>query len=82
MGVYIMNIMPLICQAKFADMEPPTPEERQAVQNACEPYVQQMRHCRQCRSDAFGLIGKDLSQMSEERRNTIKLEMAKKAEEV
>ncbi len=80
MGVYIMNIMPLICQARFADMEPPTPEERQELQNACEPYVQQMRHCRQCRSDAFGLIGKDLSQMSEERRNTIRLEMAKKGE--
>jgi nitrogen fixation protein NifB len=40
-----------------------------------------MRHCRQCRSDAFGLIGKDLSQMSEERRNLIKLEMQKKAED-
>ncbi|MBC7084899.1 MAG: nitrogenase cofactor biosynthesis protein NifB [Methanomethylovorans sp.] len=77
MGVYIMNIMPLICQAKFADMEPPTPEERLALQNACEPYVRQMKHCRQCRSDAFGLIGKDLSQMSEERRNTVKLEMTK-----
>lgn len=80
LGVYIMNIMPLICQAKFADMEPPTPEEQQTVQKACEPYVQQMRHCRQCRSDAFGLIGKDLSQMSEERRHTIKLEMSEKAE--
>jgi nitrogen fixation protein NifB len=36
-----------------------------------------MRHCRQCRSDAFGLLGKDLSQMSEERRNLIKMEMKK-----
>ncbi len=78
LGVFIMNVMPLICQAKFAHMEPPTPAERKAVQDQCEPYVQQMRHCRQCRSDAFGLIGKDLSQMSEERRNTIKLEMKKK----
>ncbi|MBN2110700.1 MAG: nitrogenase cofactor biosynthesis protein NifB [Methanosarcinaceae archaeon] len=78
LGVYIMNVMPLICQAKFADMEPPTPAERKAVQDACEPYVQQMRHCRQCRSDAYGLIGKDLSQLSEERRNVIKLDMKKK----
>lgn len=77
LGVFIMNVMPLICQAKFADMEPPSPAYRQEVQNLCEPYVQQMRHCRQCRSDAFGLIGKDLSQMSEERRNLIKLEMNK-----
>jgi len=77
LGVYIMNVMPLICQAKFADMEPPSPAYRQEVQNSCEPYVQQMRHCRQCRSDAFGLLGKDLSQMSEERRNLIKMEMKK-----
>ncbi len=81
LGVFIMNVMPLICQAKFADMEPPSPAYRQEVQDSCEPYVQQMRHCRQCRSDAFGLIGKDLSQMSEERRNLIKLEMQKKAED-
>ncbi|AFV24824.1 radical SAM family Fe-S protein [Methanolobus psychrophilus R15] len=81
LGVFIMNVMPLICQAKFADMEPPSPAYRQEVQDSCEPYVQQMRHCRQCRSDAFGLIGKDLSQMSEERRNLIKLEMQKKSED-
>jgi nitrogen fixation protein NifB len=81
LGVFIMNVMPLICQAKFADMEPPSPAYRQEVQDSCEPYVQQMRHCRQCRSDAFGLIGKDLSQMSEERRNLIKLEMQKKDED-
>ncbi len=78
LGVFIMNVMPLICQAKFADRTPPSPAECREVQNKCEPYVQQMRHCRQCRSDAYGLIGKDLSQMSEERRNLIKLDMEKK----
>ncbi|NYT19460.1 MAG: nitrogenase cofactor biosynthesis protein NifB [Methanosarcinales archaeon] len=80
LGVFIMNIMPLICQAKFADMEPPSDAERKEVQALCEPYVQQMRHCRQCRSDAYGLLGKDLSQMSEERRNVIKMESIKKME--
>ncbi|WP_340818873.1 nitrogenase cofactor biosynthesis protein NifB [Methanolobus sp. WCC4] len=78
LGVYIMNVMPLICQAKFADKTAPTPEECKAVQDRCAPYVQQMRHCRQCRSDAYGLIGQDMSQMSEERRNVIKLDMKKK----
>lgn len=78
LGVFIMNVMPLICQAKFADKVAPTPAECRAVQNKCEPYVQQMRHCRQCRSDAYGLIGQDMSQMSEERRNVIKLDMKKK----
>ncbi|WP_091689068.1 nitrogenase cofactor biosynthesis protein NifB [Methanococcoides vulcani] len=80
LGVFIMNIMPLICQAKFTDMEPPSNQERKEVQALCEPYVQQMRHCRQCRSDAYGLLGKDLSQMSEERRNVIKMESIKKKE--
>lgn len=78
LGVFIMNVMPLICQAKFADREAPSPAECKAIQNQCEPYVQQMRHCRQCRSDAYGLIGKDMSQMSEERRKVIKLDMDKK----
>lgn len=74
LGVYIMNIMPLINQGAFADIEPPTAEERKAVQQACEPYVLQMRHCRQCRADAYGLLSQDMSQMSEERRKLIKIQ--------
>ena len=66
-GVYIMNIMPLISQAAFKDIAPPTEQERKAVQDACAPYVKQMRHCRQCRSDAYGLLGKDLSVQRKER---------------
>lgn len=74
LGVYIMNVMPLINQGAFADIEPPTAEERKAVQEACEPYVMQMRHCRQCRADAYGLLAQDMSQMSEERRKLIKIQ--------
>ncbi|MDD3248209.1 MAG: nitrogenase cofactor biosynthesis protein NifB [Methanosarcina sp.] len=74
LGVYIMNVMPLINQGAFADLEPPTAEERKDVQAACEPYVMQMRHCRQCRADAYGLLAQDMSQMSEERRNIIKIQ--------
>lgn len=84
-GVYIMNIMPLIPQGAFAHIRAPTPEERQAAQDACEPYVRQMRHCRQCRADAYGYIDQDMSQMSEERRNLIKLQTKaemEKAEEI
>ncbi|MDI9395865.1 MAG: nitrogenase cofactor biosynthesis protein NifB [Euryarchaeota archaeon] len=85
LGVYIMNVMPLINQGAFADLEPPTAEERKAVQEACEPYVMQMRHCRQCRADAYGLLAQDMSQMSEERRKIIKIhtkEEMEKAREV
>jgi len=74
LGVYIMNVMPLINQGAFADIEPPTAEERKKVQKACEPYVLQMRHCRQCRADAYGLLSQDMSQMSEERRKLIKIQ--------
>ena len=73
MGVYIMNVMPLISQAEFAHITPPTAQERAAVQKECEPYVTQMRHCRQCRADAYGLIGEDMSQVSEKRRTLINI---------
>ena len=80
LGVYIMNIMPLICQGAFADKKPPTAEERKAAQASCEPYVMQMRHCRQCRADAYGLLAQDMSQMSEERREIIKIQTKEEME--
>ncbi|TDQ71147.1 nitrogen fixation protein NifB [Methanimicrococcus blatticola] len=72
LGVYIMNVMPLINQAAFADIVPPTDQERKVIQDACAPYVKQMRHCRQCRSDAYGLIGKDLSVEKQPRKKEFK----------
>jgi nitrogen fixation protein NifB len=80
LGVYIMNIMPLISQGAFANIEPPTAEERKVAQQACEPYVLQMRHCRQCRADAYGLLAQDMSQMSEKRRKLIKIQTKEDAE--
>lgn len=60
MGVYIHNIIPLIAQAKFAHILPPTMEEKIAMQEKCKPYVRQMSHCQRCRSDAVGCLGKDI----------------------
>ena len=57
LGVYIMNIMPLIPQAQFAHLIAPTPEEISQVRAAYSPIIMQMEHCRQCRADAVGLIG-------------------------
>jgi nitrogen fixation protein NifB len=37
----------------------PTPEELQALQDACSGDMNMMRHCRQCRADAVGLLGED-----------------------
>jgi nitrogen fixation protein NifB len=60
LGVYIQNIMPLIPQYKFGHITPPTPQEKKAAQDACSKYIMQMTHCRQCRSDAIGRLGKDI----------------------
>jgi nitrogen fixation protein NifB len=57
LGAFVMNVMPLIPQADFADVVPATPEEMEVVRNANERIIGQFRHCRQCRADAAGLIG-------------------------
>jgi nitrogen fixation protein NifB len=56
-GADIMNVMPLIPQADFADKEAPTPQRLEEVRQANERIIGQFKHCRQCRADAVGLIG-------------------------
>ncbi|UOY10155.1 nitrogenase cofactor biosynthesis protein NifB [Methanonatronarchaeum sp. AMET6-2] len=58
-GVYLHNITPLIPQYKFSDIEPPSKKQKQKIQEECSEYVRQMKHCRQCRSDAIGKLGED-----------------------
>ncbi len=64
MGVYIVNILPLIPVegTKFEKLSPPTPESRKRLLDLCSNDVKMMRHCRQCRADAIGLLGDDRSQ--------------------
>jgi nitrogen fixation protein NifB len=40
----------------------PTHEELQKLQDACAGDMNMMRHCRQCRADAVGLLGEDRGQ--------------------
>ena len=40
----------------------PTPEEKRKMQARCRAYVKQMTHCRQCRADAIGRLGKEIQQ--------------------
>ena len=54
-GAYIMNIMPLIPQAKFADIPKPTLQEIQRVRHLCEGMLFQFHNCVQCRADAVGV---------------------------
>lgn len=64
-GAFIHNILPLISEAKHgtdfgrAGQRAPTPLELKRLQDACSGDITMMRHCRQCRADAVGLIGQD-----------------------
>jgi len=61
LGVYLSNIVSLIPVAgtKFETIEALTEENLNALRNQCGLYVKQMRHCRQCRSDAVGKLDED-----------------------
>ena len=64
-GAFLHNVMPLIAEAEHGTFyglmgqRSPTAEELQALQDACEGDMTMMRHCRQCRADAVGLLGED-----------------------
>jgi len=57
LGAHIMNIIPLIPVSQMKERIPPTCGELQEARNACEPYINQFRKCRQCRADACGIPG-------------------------
>jgi nitrogen fixation protein NifB len=59
LGVELMNVMPLIPQAEFAGHRRPSCGELDRMRALCEQHVAQMRHCKQCRADAFGPLGSD-----------------------
>lgn len=63
LGAYIVNILPLIPVAgtAFADRRAPTPAERKELMDQCSVDARMMRHCRQCRADAIGLLDQDRS---------------------
>jgi nitrogen fixation protein NifB len=63
LGAFVMNVMPLIPQAEFAGVVPPSPERLEEVRRANEKIIGQFKHCRQCRADAVGLIGQDVARV-------------------
>lgn len=67
LGVYIQNVMPLIPQYRFSHLSPPTPAEKKKIQDEMAKIMKQMRHCRQCRSDAIGKLGCDVQQEFEKK---------------
>lgn len=66
-GAFLHNVMPLICAPEHGThygaigQRGPTAEELKALQDACSGDMRMMRHCRQCRADAVGLLGEDRS---------------------
>jgi nitrogen fixation protein NifB len=66
-GAFLHNIMPLISEAEHGTVfglrgqRAPSAQELKAVQDACMGGANLMRHCRQCRADAVGLLGEDRS---------------------
>jgi len=64
-GAFLHNVMPLISEAEhgtfygMTGQAGPTNEELQALQDECSGDMNMMRHCRQCRADAVGLLGED-----------------------
>jgi nitrogen fixation protein NifB len=67
-GAFLHNIMPLISDPAHGThfglngQRGPTPQEVKAVQDAIGGGARLMKHCRQCRADAVGMLGEDLSQ--------------------
>jgi len=61
LGAFVMNIMPLIPQAELAHIVPPSEAQLADVRRANEGIIGQFSHCKQCRADAVGLIGKDVT---------------------
>lgn len=64
-GAFLHNVMPLIAEAEHGTFygvigqRGPNASELQAMQDACAGEMNMMRHCRQCRADAVGLLGED-----------------------
>lgn len=72
MGAFLHNVMPLVSAPEhgtvfgLTGVRGPTPQELKALQDRCEgddgAEMNMMRHCRQCRADAVGLLGEDRSE--------------------
>jgi len=67
-GAFLHNIMPLISDPAhgthfgLTGQRGPTAAELKSLQDRLEGGAKMMRHCRQCRADAVGLLGEDRGQ--------------------
>jgi nitrogen fixation protein NifB len=67
-GAFLHNVMPLISDPSHgtafgtSGQRGPTAAELKELQDRLAGGANLMRHCRQCRADAVGMLGEDLSQ--------------------
>ncbi|MBU3113769.1 nitrogenase cofactor biosynthesis protein NifB [Clostridium lacusfryxellense] len=66
-GAFMTNIMPMINApgSVFEDIITVNNEELLSMRKKCEIDLKQMYHCKQCRADAVGTLGNDISQEAE-----------------
>ena len=63
LGAFITNIMPLIPApgSAFENYPQTSTYELNAMRDLCQVDIRQMRHCKQCRADAIGMLDNDIS---------------------
>ncbi len=67
-GAFLHNVMPLIAEPEhgtyfgLTGQRGPSARELHALQESCAGSMSMMRHCRQCRADAVGMLGEDRGQ--------------------
>jgi nitrogen fixation protein NifB len=65
LGAFVHNVMPLLSAPEHGTRfgldgrRGPTAAELERAQEACSAGGKVMRHCRQCRADAVGMLGED-----------------------
>lgn len=58
-GASLQNIIPLVPNDCLTSMAAPHKEDLEALRNQAATYIDQFRHCYQCRSDVVGIPGCD-----------------------
>jgi nitrogen fixation protein NifB len=87
-GAFLHNVMPLIAEPEHGTFygvmgqRGPTHAELETLQDACAGDMAMMRHCRQCRADAVGMLGEDRGhEFSLEKIETMEIDYARAMEE-
>lgn len=59
-GASLQNIIPLVPNAQLMSLSSPSPAQLETLKSRAAEYIEQFRHCKQCRSDVMGIPGCDV----------------------